>query len=161
MKNAIVAVMRVVIGGMFVYLGWNKIQDPVAFLKTIREFGVLTEYWQMNAVAAWLPWFEIWCGGLLVLGIGVRTAAATVGTLLVAFTGMILWRAIQVHGGGGIAFCDIKFDCGCGTGEVVVCYKLAQNCLLTLASFVLTFVKEHRLCIWPHIRIGSVQPASE
>ena len=102
MKTTIVAFIRMFIGGMFVYLGWNKIQDPVAFLKTIREFGVLTEYWQMNVVAAWLPWFEVWCGCLLVLGIGVRTTAATVGTLLFAFTGMILWRALQVHGAGAL-----------------------------------------------------------
>ena len=154
MKHAFVALVRVVIGGMFVYLGWTKTQDPVAFLKSIREFGVLTEYWQMNLVAAWLPWFEVWCGVLLVLGAGIRTAAATVGGLLLAFTGMILWRAMQVHAGGGIAFCDIQFDCGCGTGEVLVCNKLAQNCLLTVASLGLALIKEHRFACWPNVCIG-------
>lgn len=158
MKSMIVALIRVLIGGMFIYLGWTKTQDPVAFLKTIREFGVLTEYWQMNIVAAWLPWFEVWCGLLLVLGIGVRTAAATVGGLLLAFTGMILWRAVQVHGAGGIAFCEIQFDCGCGSGEVVVCHKLVQNGLLTLCSFALAFVKHHRVALWPLIRIGKTAP---
>ena len=154
MKNIVVTLIRVLIGGMFVYLGWTKTQDPVAFLKSIREFGVLTEYWQMNVVAGWLPWFEVWCGLLLVLGVGVRTAAARVGGLLLAFTGMILWRAVQVHAAGDIAFCDIQFDCGCGTGEVVVCYKLVQNSLVTLGSFGLAFIKEHRLALWPHVRIG-------
>jgi hypothetical protein len=65
-----------------------------------------------------------------------------------------LWRAVQVHAAGDIAFCDIQFDCGCGTGEVVVCYKLVQNSLLTLGSFGLAFIKEHRLAFWPHVRIG-------
>lgn len=153
MKDIAVFITRVFIGGMFVYLGWSKTQDPVAFLKTIREFDILQAPWQMNIVAAWLPWFEVWCGLLLVLGVGVRVSAFSLGALLVAFTGMILWRALQIHSAGGIAFCDIQFDCGCGTGEVVVCYKLAQNVALTLFSFWIAWVKNHKFGLWPAIRL--------
>ena len=90
MKEKLVFIIRILIGGMFVYLGWTKTQDPVAFLKTIREFDILQSPWQMNVVASWLPWFEVWCGFLLVFGIGVRASAVSLGALLIAFTAMIL-----------------------------------------------------------------------
>ena len=38
---------RLVLGGAFVYLGATKIQDPVAFLKLIREYQM---------VPASVPW---------------------------------------------------------------------------------------------------------
>lgn len=155
MKEKLVFIIRILIGGMFVYLGWTKTQDPVAFLKTIREFDILQSPWQMNVVASWLPWFEVWCGFLLVLGIGVRASAASLGALLIAFTAMILWRALQVHSAGEIAFCDIQFDCGCGTGEVVVCYKLAQNVVLTLFSFWIALMKRHTFALWPAIQLSA------
>ena len=153
MKDVFVFIVRVFIGGMFLYLGWTKAQDPVAFLKTIREFHILQTPWQMNVVAAWLPWFEVWCGLLLILGAGIRASAASLGGLLVAFTGMIFWRAWNVHSAGGIVFCDIQFDCGCGTGEVVVCYKLAQNVVLAAFSFGIAFIKHHSFAIWPRIEV--------
>ncbi len=153
MKDWIVFIIRIFIGGMFVYLGWTKTQDPVSFLKTIREFDLLQAPWQMNIVAAWLPWFEVWCGLLLLLGVGIRVSAGSVAALLLGFTGMILWRALQVHSAGNIAFCEIQFDCGCGTGEVVVCHKLIQNVILSLASFWIAFVNPHKLALWPSIRI--------
>ena len=37
----------------------------------------------------------------------------------------------------GTPFCAIRFDCGCGTGEVVICPKLVENTLLTLAGAIL------------------------
>jgi len=41
MKASALCVVRWILGGCFVYLGWVKTRDPVAFLKVIREFNLL------------------------------------------------------------------------------------------------------------------------
>lgn len=154
MKDIAAFVTRVIIGGMFIYLGWTKTLDPVAFLKSIREFDILQTPWQMNVVAAWLPWFEVWCGLLLMLGVGVRASALSLGALLVAFTSMVSWRALDLYSAGGIAFCDIQFDCGCGNGEVIVCHKLVQNVVLISFSFWIACIKNHKFALLPAIRFS-------
>ena len=154
MKDIAAFLTRVFIGGMFIYLGWTKALDPVTFLKSIREFDILQTPWKMNVVAAWLPWFEVWCGSLLMLGVGVRASAFSLGALLVAFTSMVLWRALNLYSAGGIAFCEIQFDCGCGNGEVIVCHKIVQNVALILFSFWIACIKNHKFGLLPAIRFS-------
>jgi uncharacterized membrane protein YphA (DoxX/SURF4 family) len=98
-------------------------------------------------VASTLPWFEIFCGLLLLLGIGVRGAALMLVAMLIPFTIIVFLRALAMHQAGGLPFCAIKFDCGCGSGEVLICRKLFENTLLTLLSLGLIFWRKDRLCL--------------
>jgi uncharacterized membrane protein YphA (DoxX/SURF4 family) len=132
-----VTLARIVLGGIFVYLGALKALDPVAFLKLVRQFEVVPTPPGLNAIAALLPWFEIFCGALLLIGVKVRAAALVQLTLLAGFTGLVLWRSLAIYRSGGVPFCAIHFDCGCGTGEVLICMKLLENLgLMALAAFV-------------------------
>ena len=144
-------VLRVLLGGYFAYLGWVKASDPVIFLKTLREFELAGPYWFTNIIAAWLPWFEIWVGILLVLGIAVRSCAMFISCLLLAFIAIIAYRAFGIVDSSGEPFCSIKFDCGCGSGEVYVCPKLATNSAMFFVSSLIAFLPHHRLAIWPSI----------
>jgi hypothetical protein len=36
-----------------------------------------------------------------------------------------------------LPFCLVKFDCGCGAGEVFICNKLLENCLLVFVACAL------------------------
>jgi uncharacterized membrane protein YphA (DoxX/SURF4 family) len=93
----------------------------------------------LNAIAAGLPWFEVFCGLLLVAGVAVRGTALMALAMLIPFTLIVLRRALAIAAAQGLPFCAVKFDCGCGTGEVVICHKLAENGLLVLlASGLLT-----------------------
>jgi hypothetical protein len=57
--------------------------------------------------------------------------------MLLIFTFAVTLRAIAIHQNVGTAFCAIRFDCGCGTGEVQICSKLVENiALIVLAAFV-------------------------
>ena len=67
--------------------------------------------------------------------------------MLVPFTVVVLLRALAMHEAGGAPFCAIKFDCGCGTGEVLICRKLAENLLLTALSVSLIFRRTNRLAL--------------
>lgn len=138
LHRSIVVSARVFLGAVFIYLGAVKAADPVTFLKLVRAFGVVASAPSLNLVAAILPWLEIFCGVLLVLGLKARAAALLQAGLLVGFTALVTLRAVAIHQAGGVPFCAIRFDCGCGTGEVLICMKLLENLgLITLALFVL------------------------
>jgi uncharacterized membrane protein YphA (DoxX/SURF4 family) len=140
---------RWILGGVFVYLGAQKIADPVGFLKAVRQFGVVadTSPTLLNMLAALLPWVEVWCGLLLVAGVAVRGTTLTLCTMLVVFTLAIALRARDIHGAQGTAYCAIAFDCGCGTGVVNACRKLAENSGLILLGLLVLVTREDRLCL--------------
>jgi uncharacterized membrane protein YphA (DoxX/SURF4 family) len=138
---------RWLLGGMFIYLGLTKAMHPVEFLKLVRQYDVFHDSLLLNLTAAALPWFEVFCGCLLVLGIAVRGASAMLALMLVAFSAMVLLRALAIREAGQLPFCAIKFDCGCGAGEVFICRKLAENAILLALSFWLTFSRRSWLCV--------------
>ena len=140
-------VARIVIGALFIYMGINKALHPVEFLKLVRQYDVLHHHMALNLVAATLPWFEILCGLLLVLGVAVRGTALMLVAMLAAFTILIFLRAVALQKVGELAFCAIKFDCGCGAGEVFVCRKLAENVLLLALSTWLMLRPASRLSL--------------
>jgi len=140
---------RWVLGVLFIYMGLSKVLHPVEFLKLVRQYNVTDQHLLLNLISAGLPWFEIFCGLLLVLGIAVRGAALLLVAMLIPFTALILQRALGIHEAQRIAFCAIKFDCGCGAGEVLICRKLIENTLLTIAAAWLMFWRQHLLALRP------------
>jgi uncharacterized membrane protein YphA (DoxX/SURF4 family) len=125
---------RWLLGVLFIYTGWQKIWDPVTFLKLVRQYDLVQTPFLLNSIAATLPWFEVFCGALLILGVAVRGTALTLVCVLVPFTAVVWHRALVLEAAKLIPFCMVKFDCGCGTGEVFICTKLVENFLLILLS---------------------------
>lgn len=138
---------RWVLGALFLYMGLNKALHPVEFLKLLRQYDLFHHHFLLNLVASTLPWFETFCGLLLLLGVAVRGASAMLLAMLVPFTVVVLLRALAIREAGGLPFCAIKFDCGCGAGEVYICRKLAENTLLAVLSAALIFWRSHGLCL--------------
>jgi uncharacterized membrane protein YphA (DoxX/SURF4 family) len=140
-------VARWVLGALFVYVGLNKALHPVDFLKLIRQYDLVQSAWLLNSIAATLPWFEVFCGLLLLAGIAVRGSALMLIGMLVPFTMLVFRRALVLHSTLGIPLCAVKFDCGCGTGEVFICWKLLENGLQLLLAAWLISGQGRRLCI--------------
>jgi len=138
---------RLILGGLFIYMGLNKALHPVDFLKLVREYELFDNYFLLNFVAASLPWFEVFCGFLLVLGIAVRGSALAVLAMLAPFTVVVILRAIDIAHTEGKAFCAVKFDCGCGTGEIFICRKIAENLVLMFLSVWLFLGKRRFLTL--------------
>lgn len=138
---------RVVLGVLFVYLGLNKALHPVEFLKLLRQYDLTQSPFLLNSIAAALPWFEVFCGVLLIAGIAVRGSALMLIAMLVPFTFVVFRRALAIKSTMDIAFCAVKFDCGCGTGEVFICHKLFENFLLVLLAAWLVSGKGRKLSL--------------
>lgn len=155
--NAALLVARLVVGGLFVKQGLSKVDDPVAFLKLIREYELVPEGlpWLLNGMAVGLPWLEVLAGALLVLGIAVRGTCLTLLALLAVFTSAIALRAVGIQESEGLAFCEIAFDCGCGSGAVNVCNKLAENTGLFVLALVGLLTPATGLCLRARVFGGS------
>ena len=137
---------RWLLGAVFLYMGWTKALHPEVFLKLLRQYDLTHTSVILNSVAAALPWFEVFCGLLLLTGIAVRGTALTLVIVLVPFTGVVLHRALLLQAALNIPFCAVKFDCGCGTGEEFICRKLLENFLLILLSGWLLAGYGRRFC---------------
>ena len=138
---------RMVLAWEFVSMGFSKALHPEEFLKLVHQYGIVSDPLLLNSIAAALPWFEVLCGLLLLAGVAVRGAALVLMGMLVPFTLVVLQRALQIVSARSIAFCAVKFDCGCGAGEVLICHKLAENSLLLLAAAWLLFGYGRRLAL--------------
>lgn len=140
--------VRLAVGGFFIYMGLMKALEPGEFLKVIRTYELTEVSLALNLVAATLPWFEIFCGAMLVLGLGVRGTSLLLLLLLTPMTALILHRALELQEAGSLAFCAVRFDCGCGTGAVGICRKLAENGLLMILGLWLAVGPRSRLALW-------------
>jgi uncharacterized membrane protein YphA (DoxX/SURF4 family) len=142
--NAVLA--RWLLGALFLYMGLSKALHPVEFLKLVREYELVQTPLLLNSIAAALPWFEVFCGVLLIAGVAVRGSALMLLLMLVPFTLVVLQRALALQAVLAVSFCAVKFDCGCGTGEVLICRKLVQNGVLILLSGWLLMGRGRHFC---------------
>lgn len=128
--NLFTVLARWLLGAVFLYLGLTKALHPVDFLKLMRQYDLTQNALLLNSAAAGLPWFEVFCGLLLLAGVAVRGTALSLAALLATFTGLVFHRALLLHTAQNIPFCAVSFDCGCGNGKEFICRKLLGNLLL-------------------------------
>jgi hypothetical protein len=73
---------------------------------------------------------------LLLTGVAVRGSALVLLGMLIPFTFIVLKRALEIASAEGILFCAVKFNCGCGGGDVYICQKLIENTGLMLLTLL-------------------------
>jgi uncharacterized membrane protein YphA (DoxX/SURF4 family) len=147
-RNTAALLGRWWLGAVFIYMGLNKaLPHPEAFLKLVRQYQMVDTPVLLNSIAAALPWFEVYCGVLLLAGVAVRGTALNLIAMLVPFTVVVLKRALAIAAATGKPFCAVKFDCGCGAGEVYICHKLIENSALLLLAAWLLMGRGRQLCL--------------
>lgn len=133
-STTLVTALRVLLGGVFLSSGWQKLDNLQLFYQTAQGYKILTpELTQLYA--GWLPWLEILAGALLLLGLFRRFAAGLLGALLLSFLialGWVLFRGETVH-------------CGCflgGSQASPVTWELwFRDLFLLIAAGYLVWVK--------------------
>jgi len=94
--------LRVGLGLVFIYAGILKIRDPIAFAGSVAAYKLLP-YFLNYLVAATIPWVELICGTLLIIGYRVRASAGIVAAMNILF--IVLLTSTIVRG--------LDIDCGC------------------------------------------------
>jgi len=97
-----IVLLRLILGGIFIYASLDKILHPSALADIIYNYQVLPER-LINITAIVLPWLELILGGMLLTGKLLPGAALLCGLLLAGF-----WTALLFNLARGL---DIT--CGC------------------------------------------------
>lgn len=96
-----VFLIRLAIGIVFIYASISKIAHPDAFALIIYNYHILPG-WIINLFALFLPWAEMVCGILLIVGYWHKSAAAILGGMTVVFIAalsMALFRGVNIECG--------------------------------------------------------------
>lgn len=131
LKNFWVAlILHWIVGGIFIYAGVAKIQNPQAFADSIASFRLLPSEF-VNLLALFLPPFEITAGLLLVIGWQKRLAAFAILVLGIVFAFALSQALIR----------GLEVDCGCfGSGQPSVWKtwaSLGRDLLLVAAAWII------------------------
>ena len=131
-NNYLNLIIRILIGGLFIFTAISKIIDPSIFAKEIDNYNILPMF-LVNPFAIVLPWIELFCGLFLLTGIRIKANALISISLYSVFTLAILIAMIQ----------GLSINCGCHTkllADKVGMTKVLQNIgFLVLSVYLLYF----------------------
>ena len=68
--------LRIYIGAIFIAASMYKINYPGEFAETIASYQMVP-FWAVNLMALVMPWTELICGMMLVLGLRTRASAVS------------------------------------------------------------------------------------
>lgn len=137
----LILVIRLFLGGLFIYASLDKITDPQSFSRDISNYHIIP-FGLENSMAVILPWLELFIGLGLILGCLVDGAALVSMSLLVIFIVAI----------GSAILRGYNIECGCGLkeGEVVGTQKLLENTILFLLGFLILRRSKKKYEIFPN-----------
>lgn len=136
------------LGITFIYSCYHKIIAPAHFAKIIYGYYLFPD-WCINLIAIILPFFELFAGLALVLGIYPRSAALITNGVLLIFVIALSTNLIRGQ----------EFDCGCFSfGEPGYTSSAGQLLIRDIFYFVvglkvLFFDQRRRWCV---LQSGSV-----
>ena len=124
-------VLRIALGGIFLYAAYTKLKLPwQIFAMGIDSYKVLPE-WGAALVARTLPWLEVVIGILLIVGRLKRISTVATSALLLVFFGLM----VRAYAKG------MQIDCGCfGPGEVISWKTLLRDGSMLAAALFVTVV---------------------
>jgi len=128
--------VRIALGGVFLYAGVLKAFDPRTFADDIANYQLLPGA-LVPLVAASLPWVEIGAAVALIAGRWSKAAALLVGAMMAVFTIAL----VQAFARG------IDLACGCFGGSAPADWTTLVRDLVLLAgaAFVYRFHRERPL----------------
>ena len=129
-----VLTIRLILGIVFIWAAIHKIAHPADFAQDIYNYRMLPHTF-INFMALTLPWLEIICGVLIILGIFVRGSALLIGFMLFIFIIAISFALLR----------GLDISCGCfssgggNEGHGVAVDLLIRDILMFAGSLVVLF----------------------
>jgi len=123
--------LRVVLGGIFIYAGYVKLQDPwQLFAAGVASYEVLP-MWAVEIVAKTLPWFEVAIGVVMISGFFFRTSSTIISAMLAVFFTLIVRAYLQGK----------EINCGCfGGNEPISPLTMLRDGSMLAGSVFLCFM---------------------
>jgi len=129
--RAAALVLRVALGGVFLYAAYLKLKDPWQMFAMSIDSYQLLPLWAVKAVARTLPWMELALGVLLIAGLWRRVATILTTLLLAVFFSLMVRANVK----------GMAINCGCfGPGELISWKTLLRDGSLLAASLYVTAV---------------------
>lgn len=129
MNPVINHLLRIVLGGLFIYASLDSLWHPALFARALYNYHLLPDIF-LHPVAIILPWVEMATGIMLLANVFPRTAAGIQVLLLVVFTiavGIAVARGLDIN-------------CGCFSlnenGTRTTIWKIGENLLLIALAVV-------------------------
>ena len=146
MKALALAVLRLVLAGIFLYAAATKLVDMRSFAEELANFHVLPAG-MVPIVAAGIPGIEILIGILLVIGVAARAAAAVSAGLLVVFIAALSQALVR----------DIDLRCGCfGGSDVATWGTVARDVVMLVPALLVLAGGPGRLALRSNRRTTSL-----
>jgi len=126
-------ILRWAVGAIFIYASMDKLLNPSAFAVAVYNYRILPGG-LINLVAITLPWLELICGILLIIGLFPRAGALILSVLLLIFFSAL---SINIYRG-------IDISCGCfsvstGTDRIGLSTLLRDLSILPMSVQILLF----------------------
>jgi len=146
-KQYIFLAFRLLIGGMFLWAGAEKILKPFDFAVAIYNYRLFPGP-LIGLASAILPWVEAIAGFCLLAGFHTKGASAITSLLLLVFTGLIIISAVR----------GLDIDCGCfgGVERKVGLQAILEDGLLFIVSA--TVVAFEKTPLKAHVLFSSMIP---
>ncbi len=131
-------ILRLVIGGVFLYATLDKLFNQEAFARAIYNYKFLPGIF-INVFAIIIPYLELVCAVLLIMGIFKRGSSFIIIILLIIF----IIALSQAYAKG------LDISCGCFSLETVgqkddILQRIIEDILLLIASIII-FIKSNKL----------------
>lgn len=134
-------ILRLFLGGMFVYAAWDKVLEPSGFAMAVRGYKLIP-FSLSNLFALCVSWSELVAGIMLILGIFPRKAAGAIAILLVMFIVAITTTLVR----------GMVVDCGCfgkEGGSSTSWLLIVRNVGLLIGAYLIMAYNDGFLCILP------------
>jgi putative oxidoreductase len=119
--------LRVILGGVFVFAAWGKLADPGVFSLAVRNYQILGDPW-VAWVAMGLPVLELILGVSLIARVLYPGCIVAALLLLIGFVGALL--SLMLRG--------IDVECGClGAGLVPEMQIFLDLIMIVMAAVLL------------------------
>ena len=127
----IIFVLRLAAGFFFIYAAQSKLFNTAGFAQAIRAYEIIPDSLS-TLPAIILPWIELYCGVLLLVGFYTRSSASLAVVLMILFTSNILIALLR----------GLDIDCGCGASisgvDRVSWSKIIENSFIILILFLIS-----------------------
>ncbi len=133
-NKILILILRLILGGLFIYASWSKLLNPEDFGRAIRGYDMMPLGF-ISVLSVFLPFLEFFSGLFLIFGIFKRGSVFIITAMLVIF----LIGLTQAYARG------LSIDCGCFSvspttetqGGSYLLIRIIEDIFMLIAAFLI------------------------